>query len=329
MKFLSNKIMLITGGSGSFGNALVEYLLKSCNLKKIIIFSRDENKQFEMQNKFKNKNLRFFLGDVRDEDRMFTALKDVDYVIHAAAQKHVPAAEYNPFECIKTNIYGAQTVISASIKQKVRKVIAISTDKACNPINLYGATKLCAEKLFINANQLSGVNGTRFSVVRYGNVIASRGSLIPFFLALIKKKEKSLPLTHELMTRFFITIEDSVKFVLDSLRNIKGGEIIIPKMNSVYIIDLIRFISPKIPIKIIGLRPGEKLNEILMSKDETNMAYETKKYFLINPIFKKIKKVGKKVINNFEYSSNSKKYLNKYKILNLLKKSKVLKNYNS
>jgi len=324
MNFLSNKIILITGGSGSFGNALVKYLLKNSNLKKIIIFSRDENKQFEMQNKFRNKNLRFFLGDVRDEDRVFTALKDVDYVIHAAAQKHVPAAEYNPFECIKTNIYGAQTVISASIKQKVKKVIAISTDKACNPINLYGATKLCAEKLFVNGNQLSGANGTRFGVVRYGNVIASRGSLIPFFLDLIKKKEDSLPLTHKLMTRFFITIEDSVKFVLDSLRNIKGGEIIIPKMNSIYILDLIRFINSTLPIKIIGLRPGEKINEILMSKDENSLAYETKKYFLIYPNFKKIKKVGKKVINNFEYSSNSKMYLNKFKVINLIKKSKVL-----
>lgn len=324
MNFLSNKIILITGGSGSFGNALVKYLLKNSNLKKIIIFSRDENKQFEMQNKFRNKNLRFFLGDVRDEDRVFTALKDVDYVIHAAAQKHVPASEYNPFECIKTNIYGAQTVISASIKQKVKKVIAISTDKACNPINLYGATKLCAEKLFVNGNQLSGANGTKFSVVRYGNVIASRGSLIPFFLDLIKKKEKSLPLTHKLMTRFFITIEDSIKFVLDSLRNIKGGEIIIPKMNSIYILDLIRFINSTLPIKIIGLRPGEKINEILMSKDENSLAYETKKYFLIYPNFKKIKKVGKKVINNFEYSSNSKMYLNKFKVINLIKKSKVL-----
>lgn len=324
MNFLYNKTILITGGSGSFGNALVKYLLKNSNLKKIIIFSRDENKQFEMQNKFRNKNLRFFLGDVRDEDRVFTALKDVDYVIHAAAQKHVPASEYNPFECIKTNIYGAQTVISASIKQKVKKVIAISTDKACNPINLYGATKLCAEKLFVNGNQLSGANGTKFSVVRYGNVIASRGSLIPFFLDLIKKKEKSLPLTHKLMTRFFITIEDSVKFVLDSLRNLKGGEIIIPKMNSIYILDLIRFINSTLPIKIIGLRPGEKIDEILMSKDENSLAYETKKYFLIYPNFKKIKKVGKKVINNFEYSSNSKMYLNKFKIINLIKKSKVL-----
>ena len=181
MNFLKNKTLLITGGTGSFGSAAVEFLTKKCKLKKIIIFSRDENKQFEMQKKFKNKNLRFFLGDVRDEERLVMALKDVDYVIHAAAQKQVPASEYNPIECIKTNVYGSQSIITASIKTKVKKVIALSTDKACNPINLYGASKLCAEKLFVNGNQLSGYKGTIFSVVRYGNVIASRGSVIPYF----------------------------------------------------------------------------------------------------------------------------------------------------
>ena len=203
MNFLKNKIILITGGTGSFGNAAVEYLTTHCKPKKIIIFSRDENKQYEMQKKFKNNNLRFFLGDVRDEDRLLIAFKNVDYVIHAAAQKHVPAGEYNPFECIKTNINGAQSVISACFKTNVKKVVALSTDKACNPINLYGATKLCAEKLFINANQLSGPGGTKFSVVRYGNVIASRGSVIPFFKELVKNKANYLPLTHKDMTRFF------------------------------------------------------------------------------------------------------------------------------
>ena len=187
MKFLKNKSLLITGGTGSFGNAALSFLTKKCKLKKIIVFSRDENKQFEMRKKFKQKNIRFFLGDVRDEERLTMALKGIDIVIHAAAQKQVPAAEYNPFECIKTNINGAQSVITAAIKNGVKKVVALSTDKACNPINLYGATKLCAEKLFVNANQLSPVKGTLFSVVRYGNVIASRGSVIPFFLNLNKK----------------------------------------------------------------------------------------------------------------------------------------------
>ena len=325
MNFLKNKIILITGGTGSFGNAAVEFLTKKCKLKKIIIFSRDENKQYEMQKKFKNKNLRFFLGDIRDEERLLTAFKDVDYVIHAAAQKHVPAAEYNPFECIKTNINGAHSIISACMKTKVKKVVALSTDKACNPINLYGATKLCAEKLFINANQISGPKGTKFSVVRYGNVIASRGSVIPYFKDLVKKKSEYLPLTHIDMTRFFITLQDSVQFVFNNLKNISGGEIAIPKMNSIYIRDLINIINNKIKIKIIGIRPGEKVNEILYSKDEANQVYETSDSYKILPAYKTKDKIsGKKVSNSSEYISNSKKYLNKEAIIKLIKKSKVL-----
>ena len=218
MNFLKNKTILITGGTGSFGHEAVKFLTSNCKLKKIIIFSRDENKQYEMQKKFKDRNLRFFLGDIRDEERLLHAFKGVDFVIHAAAQKHVPAAEYNPFECIKTNVNGAQSIISACLKTNVKKVIALSTDKACNPINLYGATKLCAEKLFINANQLSGKDGTKFSVVRYGNVLASRGSVIPYFKELVEKKAKFLPLTHPEMTRFFITLSDSIKFVLNNLK---------------------------------------------------------------------------------------------------------------
>ena len=312
---------MITGGTGSFGNAAVEFLTKKCKLKKIIIFSRDENKQYEMQKKFKNKNLRFFLGDIRDEERLLTAFKDVDYVVHAAAQKHVPAAEYNPFECIKTNINGAQSIISACLKTKVKKVVALSTDKACNPINLYGATKLCAEKLFINANQLSAPKGTKFSVIRYGNVIASRGSVIPFFKELVKKKAKFLPLTHNDMSRFFITLPDSVEFVFNNLKTISGGEIVIPKMNSIFIKDLIKMISSKIKIKIVGIRPGEKIHEILYSKDESNEVYETGNSFKIYPSYKtNHKKTGKKVSKNFEYISNSKKYLNKQAIFKLVKK---------
>ncbi len=321
MNFLKNKTILITGGTGSFGNAAVEFLTKKCKLKKIIIFSRDENKQYEMQKKFKNKNLRFFLGDIRDEERLLTAFKDVDYVVHAAAQKHVPAAEYNPFECIKTNINGAQSIISACLKTKVKKVVALSTDKACNPINLYGATKLCAEKLFINANQLSAPKGTKFSVIRYGNVIASRGSAIPFFKELVKKKAKFLPLTHNDMSRFFITLPDSVEFVFNNLKTISGGEIVIPKMNSIFIKDLIKMISSKIKIKIVGIRPGEKIHEILYSKDESNEVYETGNSFKIYPSYKtNHKKTGKKVSKNFEYISNSKKYLNKQAIFKLVKK---------
>lgn len=325
MNFLKNKTILITGGTGSFGRAAVEFLSKSKKPKKIIIFSRDENKQYEMQKIFKNKNLRFFLGDIRDEERLIVAFKDVDYVIHAAAQKHVPAAEYNPFECIKTNINGAQSIISACLKTKVKKVVALSTDKACNPINLYGATKLCAEKLFINANQFSGAKGTKFSVVRYGNVIASRGSVIPFFKELVEKKAKFLPLTHKDMTRFFITLADSVKFVFDNLKDNSGGEISIPKMNSILIQDLIKIISTKIKIKIVGVRPGEKIHETLYSKAESSQVYESKNSFRIysNKIIKQ-KKIGKKVRNDFDYISNSKKFLNKKAIFQLVKKSKVL-----
>ncbi len=325
MNFLKNKTILITGGTGSFGRAAVEFLTKSNKPKKIIIFSRDENKQYEMQKIFKNKNLRFFLGDIRDEERLIVAFKDVDYVIHAAAQKHVPAAEYNPFECIKTNVNGAQSIISACLKTKVKKVVALSTDKACNPINLYGATKLCAEKLFINANQFSGAKGTKFSVVRYGNVIASRGSVIPFFKELVEKKAKFLPLTHKDMTRFFITLADSVKFVFDNLKDNSGGEISIPKMNSILIQDLIKIINTKIKIKIVGIRPGEKIHEILYSKAESAQVYETKNSFRIysNNIIKQ-KKIGKKVRNDFDYISNSKKFLNKKAIFQLVKKSKVL-----
>ena len=224
MKIFNNKTILITGGTGSFGQKCSEILLKF-KPKKIIIFSRDELKQFEMQNKFNNKTFRFFLGDVRDLDRLETAMRDVDYVIHAAALKQVPAAEYNPMECIKTNINGAENVIKAALKNKIKKVIALSTDKAANPINLYGATKLCSDKLFVNANLFTGQIETSFSVVRYGNVVGSRGSVLPYFKKLIEKGEKSLPVTDEKMTRFWITLETGVKFVLQSFDEMYGGNI--------------------------------------------------------------------------------------------------------
>ena len=320
MNFLKNKSILITGGTGSFGNAALHFLTKKCKLKKIIIFSRDENKQFEMRKKFNQKNIRFFLGDVRDEERLSMAFQGIDVVIHAAAQKQVPAAEYNPFECIKTNINGAQSVISAAIKNNVKKVVALSTDKACNPVNLYGATKLCAEKLFVNANQLSPTNGTVFSVVRYGNVIASRGSVIPFFKDLIKRGNKSLPLTHIDMTRFFITLNDAVSFIFNVTKTMKGGEIFVPKMNSIYIKDLIKLLNPNIKIKIIGTRPGEKIHEILCSKDETRILYEQKNNYIIFPEhFLRKKRYGKKVKSNFIYTSNLKSCLSPNKISKLIK----------
>ena len=319
MNLFKNKVILITGGTGSFGNAAVKILTQNkYKFKKIIIFSRDENKQYEMRKKFKDKNLRFLLGDVRDEERLVLALKDVDYVLHAAAQKHVPIAEYNPFECIKTNIYGTQCVISAAIKTGVKKVIALSTDKACNPINLYGATKLCLEKLCINANLMSP-GKTTFSVVRYGNVIDSRGSVIPFFRELIEKNAKELPLTDKNMTRFFIKIDQAVNFVIDSFAQMQGGEVYIPKMDSIHIEDLIKMISPKARIKIIGTRPGEKINEILCSKDEANSVYDFKKSYIIYPSFFNVnKKKGKKVKSDFIYSSDLKKYLNKKNVKKLI-----------
>ena len=305
---LDNKTILITGGTGSFGQNATEFLLSNSKVKKIIIFSRDENKQFIMQNKFKDKRLRFFLGDVRDQSRIELALNDVDLLIHAAALKHVPAAEYNPFEFIKTNVYGAENVISASLSRKIKKVLMLSTDKACNPINLYGATKLCSEKLFVNANNYSGTKGTLFGVVRYGNVISSRGSVIPLFKNLIKNGQKELPLTHKDMTRFFITLPEAIKFVFNCLNLLKGGEIFIPKMKSIHISDIIKLIDSKIKIKITGIRPGEKIHETLCSQDESNNIHENKDYYAIYPPLHFLPKLktGKKVKKDFVYSSNIK-----------------------
>ena len=320
MKEFNKKNILITGGTGSFGQAAVYYLLKNTKLNKLIVYSRDENKQFEMQNKIKDKRLRFFLGDVRDQKRLEMALNNVDYVIHAAALKHVPAAEYNPFESIKTNIYGSESVALASIAQKVKKVLMLSTDKACNPINLYGATKLCSEKIFVNASYLSGTKGTIFGVVRYGNVISSRGSVVPYFKKLIKEGKKELPLTHRDMTRFFITLPEAVKFVFDSFSRLKRGEIFIPKMPSILILDLIKQIHPKIKVKITGIRPGEKIHETLCSKDESNYLYESKDFFVLyTPTIDTKNKIGKKVKQNFVYSSDLKSNLNNKKINSYLK----------
>ena len=316
MKFLKNKTIMITGGTGSFGQECVKLLLKH-DPKKIIVFSRDELKQFEMSNKFKSKKIRFFLGDVRDLKRLKLATKKVDILIHAAALKQVPAAEYNPMECIKTNIYGAENVISACIENNVKKVIALSTDKAANPANLYGATKLCSDKLFISANNLAGSENTKFSVVRYGNVIGSRGSVLHYFKSLIKKNVKSLPITDERMTRFWLTLDYGLKFVFNSIDMMEGGELFIPKTPSIKIIDLVKALDKKMKYHIIGIRPGEKMHEVLCPEDSARDTIEFKNYYLIRPSvdftegktnnykINKKKEKGKIVKSNFVYSSDS------------------------
>jgi len=312
--FINNKIILITGATGSFGSELVTILKSNFKPKKIIIFSRDELKQFEMANKLgDDKRLRFFIGDVRDRDRLNLAMKDVDYVFHAAALKHVPIAEYNPIEAIKTNIIGAENVIMSAIQNNVKKVIALSTDKAVNPINLYGATKLAADKLFIAANNLSAKNGTIFSVVRYGNVLGSRGSVVPFFLKIKEKKDKIIPITHKDMTRFFISINDAVNYVLNCTIKMKGGEIFVPKIPSFRIIDLAKALVPNCKLKFIGIRSGEKIDEVMISKEESKYTIETKNGYIVFPkiVINNIKtlkinsKTQKFVKDNFEYSSSN------------------------
>ena len=330
----NNKIIFVTGGTGFFGKEFILKVLISYKPKKIIVFSRDENKQYEMQNdrSFKKylKFLRFFIGDVRDVDRLRLAMRDVNYVVHAAALKHVPTAEYNPTECIRTNINGAENVIRASIDCNVQKVIALSTDKAANPINIYGATKLASDKLFIAANNLSGSKGPKFSVVRYGNVFASRGSVVPFFKKLVKNKRNHFPITHKKMTRFVITIDDAINLVFRSFKFMVGGEMVIPKIPSIRIIDLAKAIDESKKIKIIGIRPGEKLHEILCPADDSRLTLEFKNHFIIMPSanFEDVKKkfiknlsgeTGKFVKTNFVYDSGTNpKFLKIKEIKNLL-----------
>ncbi|MCB0390357.1 MAG: UDP-N-acetylglucosamine 4,6-dehydratase (inverting) [Bdellovibrionales bacterium] len=282
------KSILVTGGTGSFGKAFVGHMLANYNLNRLIIFSRDELKQFEMQQIFPNDkypNLRYFIGDIRDESRLRMAMRGVDYVIHAAALKQVPAAEYNPFECIKTNVIGAENVISAAIYNNVKKVVALSTDKAANPINLYGATKLASDKAFISSNNLSGATGPRFCVIRYGNVMGSRGSVLPFFQKCLQEGRKSLPITDERMTRFWITLEQGVNFVIQSLENMKGGEIFVPKIPSMKVVDIARALAPNIDLEFVGIRPGEKLHEIMVPEDEARNTLEFENYYVIQPAF--------------------------------------------
>ena len=311
----NGKSILITGGTGSFGKKFIEIVLKRFTPNKIIVFSRDELKQFEMQQVFNAPCMRYFIGDVRDEARLRHAMYQVDYVVHAAALKQVPAAEYNPMECIKTNIHGAQNVINASIACGVKKVIALSTDKAANPINLYGATKLASDKLFTAANNLVGDRETRFAVVRYGNVVGSRGSVVPFFKGLIERGAEELPITDERMTRFWLKLEDGVDLVLKSFQRMQGGEIFVPKIPSMRVLDLAEAIAPGVPTKIIGIRPGEKLHEVMCPSDMFYETLEFKDHFVIKPSIEFGKNIdytknrlgeeGHPVPDGFEYSSGT------------------------
>jgi UDP-N-acetylglucosamine 4,6-dehydratase/5-epimerase len=309
----NNKSILITGGTGSFGKEYVKTLLEHYKPKRLIIYSRDELKQFEMEKVFHDDCMRYFIGDVRDRDRLAQAMNGVDYAIHAAALKQVPAAEYNPMECIKTNIHGAENVIHAALEKDVEKVIALSTDKAANPINLYGATKLCSDKLFVAANNITGGNRTRFSVVRYGNVVGSRGSVVPFFKELIDEGADSLPITDANMTRFWITLPQGVDFVLENFQRMHGGEIFVPKIPSIKVVDLARAMAPGIPQKIVGIRPGEKLHETMCPADDFHLTLEFEDHFVIRPSIRftaqvdfainKLNERGRSVERGFEYSS--------------------------
>lgn len=280
---LDNKTILITGGTGSFGKQFVKTILARYQPKKVIIYSRDELKQYEMAQIFNAPQMRYFIGDVRDQPRLRQAMDGVDHVIHAAALKHVPVAEYNPMECIKTNIYGAENVIQAAIAAEVEQVIALSTDKAANPINLYGATKLASDKLFVAANNIVGARRTRFAVVRYGNVVGSRGSVIPFFQKLLAQGATELPITDERMTRFWITLQNGVDFVIRNFERMHGGEIFIPRIPSATILDLAKAIAPDLPLKIIGIRPGEKLHETMCPGDDSHLTLEFHDHFVIKP----------------------------------------------
>lgn len=278
-----DKSILITGGTGSFGKKYTKTILERYRPRRLIIYSRDELKQYEMAQEFDSACMRYFIGDVRDADRLHQALNGVDYVIHAAALKQVPAAEYNPTECIKTNIHGAENVISAALANNVVRVVALSTDKAANPINLYGATKLASDKLFVAANNMAGGHPTRFAVARYGNVVGSRGSVVPFFRKKIAEGANYLPVTDERMTRFWITLQDGVNFVLKGFERMHGGEIFVPKIPSVRITDLARAMAPDIPQEIIGIRPGEKLHEIMCPADDSHLTLEFDDHFVIQP----------------------------------------------
>lgn len=326
----NNKNILITGGTGSFGKKYTQIILEKYKPNKIIIYSRDELKQFEMQQTYNDPCMRYFIGDVRDLSRLEEAMQGVDYVIHAAAMKQVPAAEYNPMECIKTNIHGAENVIKASIKNNVTKIIALSTDKAANPINLYGATKLASDKLFVAANNMVGTRDTRFSVVRYGNVVGSRGSVVPFFRKLMADGVTELPITHPEMTRFMITLRQGVEFVLKNFERMQGGEIFVPKIPSMNMVELAKAMAPDLGIKIVGIRPGEKLHEIMCPADDSHLTLEFEDHYVICPTIlfahecdfstNKVGEKGQLVKEGFEYhSGNNTEWLTHNDFLNMAK----------
>jgi len=311
----SDKSILVTGGTGSFGKKFIKTVLARYNPRRVIVFSRDELKQFEMQQEFDSPAMRYFLGDVRDAQRLVQAMRGVDFVVHAAALKQVPAAEYNPMECIKTNIHGAENVINAALENNIKKVIALSTDKAANPINLYGATKLVSDKLFVAANNIAGGHQTRFSVVRYGNVVGSRGSVVPFFKKLIAEGAKELPITDPRMTRFWITLQQGVELVFKSFERMHGGEIFVPKIPSARMTDLAAAIAPNMAPRIIGIRPGEKLHEVMCPADSAHQTLEFADHYVICPAITFIIHVdykinvlgetGQPVTEGFEYSSGT------------------------
>lgn len=310
---LDRKTILVTGGTGSFGKAFIKTVLKRWTPRRLIVFSRDELKQYEMAEEFSTDKygcMRYFIGDVRDVDRLEMALREVDYVVHAAALKHVPAAEYNPIECIATNVHGAENMVKACLRAKVKRLVALSTDKAVNPVNFYGASKLASDKIFVAANNLSGIDGTRFSVVRYGNVLGSRGSVVPLFRRLIDQGERELPITDTRMTRFWITLEQGVHFVLSCLETMTGGEIFIPKIASMKMIDLARAMAPRLAHRIIGIRPGEKLHEVLVTEDDNRWTYELADRYIIlsstaDPAGLVIPEGAATVADGFRYGSNT------------------------
>jgi UDP-N-acetylglucosamine 4,6-dehydratase/5-epimerase len=311
---LNEKAVLITGGTGSFGKHFVKLAIERYHPRRIVIFSRDELKQYEMQQLFpmdQHPFMRYFIGDVRDRDRLELAMRDIDYVVHAAALKQVPTAEYNPFECIRTNVFGAENVVSAALRRNVRKVIALSTDKAANPVNLYGASKLASDKIFVAANNLAGADGTRFAVVRYGNVFGSRGSVVPFFRTLIEGGAETLPITDARMTRFWITLTQGVNFVLSSMEMSRGGEIFVPKIPSTTIVDVASLMAPQLGRKIVGIRPGEKLHETMIPADDSRWTVEIEDRYVILASFAAaareayLNRGAKPVAEGFAFSSDS------------------------
>lgn len=310
----NDKDILVTGGTGSFGKKFIATVLSRWQPRRLIVYSRDELKQFEMQQKYGALCMRYFIGDVRDRDRLMQAMRGVDYVVHAAALKQVPAAEYNPMECVRTNIHGAENVIHAALEKEVEKVIGLSTDKAANPINLYGATKLVSDKLFVAANNIAGGHRTIFSIVRYGNVPGSRGSVLPFFMSLVQQGVNELPITHSQMTRFWITLQQGVDFVIKSFERMQGGEIFVPKIPSIRITELAEAVAPDATTRTVGVRPGEKIHEVMCPGDDSHLTVEFDDHFIIRPAIKfhggevdylvnPLGERGKVVEQGFEYSS--------------------------